>query len=98
MSFILLIPKWTCIKDPEEIEKRSQNTSSGSASTISANAQLSNNNCSKVLPKASPLSLVHNVENELSNSESIAGSEDKDEFDKEIDLFSEVVATEADQS
>ncbi len=68
------------------------------ASTTSANAQLLNSNCLKALPKASPLSLVHDIEDELSNSESIAGLEGEDKLDKETDLFSRVLATEANQS
>ena len=98
MSFILLTPKWSWIKDPEEIQKRSNNSSSASAFATSAHAQLSNHNCPKALLKGSPLSPVQNAKDELSDSESIVGSkvEAEYELDKKINLFFEVFATDAD--
>lgn len=103
LSFILFTPKWSHIKDPEKIEKQSNNsnnTSSALASITSINAQLFNNNCSKVLPEASLLSLVYNTQDELSDLESVVDSkaESRNEFDEETNLFSEVFATEADQT
>ena len=50
-AFILLTPKWTRIKDPDEIENRKNDTTS-----TSANAQLLDSNRPKALPKTSPLS------------------------------------------
>ncbi len=41
---------------------------------------------------------MHNVDNELSDSESIVGSKNEDKLVKETDLFFRVLATEADQS
>lgn len=64
----------------------------------SANTQLSISNRPKALPKASPLSLVYNVEDKLSDLESIASLEDEDELDEKTDLFLGVLATKADQS
>lgn len=93
-AFILLTPKWTKIKDPKEIGQRGKNTNSTSAT--SANAQLSD--CNRPKAKTSPLSLVHNVEDELSESGSVAGSEADYELDEETDLFSEVLASDADQN
>lgn len=90
--FILFTPKWTKIKDPDEIEKRINGTSS---STF-ANAQLSNSNRSKPPSKVSPLSQVVNAnEGDLSDSESIASSEADLDIDKGVDLFD--LATDVDQ-
>ena len=92
-SFILLTPRWTRIKVPEEIEKRVN----GTPSSISANAQLSDSNRPKALPKTSPLSQVLNAEDDLSDAESIAGSEADFEYDEEANLFSGILASDADQ-
>lgn len=90
--FILFTPKWTKIKDPDEIEKRIN----GTPSSTSANTQLSNSNCPKPPSKVSPLSQVVNAnEGDLSDSESIAGSEADLNFNEGADLFD--LATDADQ-
>lgn len=92
-AFILLTPKLTRIKDPDEIEKRMNNTTS-----TSVNAQLSDSNRPKALPKTSPLSQVLNAEDELSESESVAESECDLELDADADLFSGMLASDADQN
>lgn len=92
-AFILLTPKWTRIKDPDEIEKRMNNTI-----FILANAQLSDSNRPKALPKTSLLSQVVNTKDELSDSESVAKSECDFELDEEADLFSGILASNADQN
>ena len=90
--FILFIPKWTKIKDPDEIEKRINGTSS---STF-VNAWLSNSNRPKPPSKIIPLSQVVNAnEGDLSNSESIAGLEVDLDIDKGANLFD--LATDANQ-
>ena len=93
-AFILLTPKWTRVKDPDEIEKRINSTSS-----TSANAQLSDSNRPKALPKNSLLSQMLNMEKEeLSDLESVAGLECDLELDEEVDLFSRILALDADQN
>lgn len=93
-AFILLTPKWTRIKDPDEIEKRMN-----SALSTSANAQLSDSNRPKALPKNSPLSQVLNAaEEKLSDSESVAGSECDLEPDEEAELSSGILASDANQN
>ena len=82
LAFILLTPKWTRIKDPDKIEKRRNDTT-----FTSANAQLSNNNRPKALPKTSSLSQVVNVKDKLSDLESVAELEGNFELDEEADLF-----------
>ena len=90
--FISFTPKWTKIKDPDEIEKRINRT----PFSTSANTQLSNNNRPKPPSKVSLLSQVVNAnESDLSNSESIAGSETDLDIDEGEDLFD--LATDADQ-
>lgn len=91
--FILFTPKWTKIKDLDEIEKRINRTSS----STSANAWLSNSNCPKPLSKVSPLSQVINAnEDDLSDSKSIAGSEADLNIDEGANLFD--LATDADHN
>lgn len=93
--FILFIPKWTKIKNPDEIEK----CINGTSSSISANAQLSNSNCPKLPSKVSPLSQVVNAnEGDLSNSESIAGSKADFNFDGEVNLFDRAMDADQDRS
>lgn len=93
--FVLFTPKWTKVKDPDEIEKRKTRV----PSFTSVNAQLSDSN----RPKASPLSQTLSAEDTFSDSESTAGSEVSSEagsdaeFDEEADLFLGVLATEVDQ-
>lgn len=98
--FKLFMPKWSCIKNSKEIRKWSNNTSLVSAFTTSANAQLSNSNHLKLLPKGSLLSLVHNGKEELGDLELVTSFETdvKDKLDEEPDLVPEVFAMEADQS
>lgn len=87
----MFTPKWTKIKDSDEIEKRINGTSS----STSANAQLSNSNCPKPPSKVSFLSQVVNAnEGDLSDSESITGSEADLNIDKGANLFN--LATNAD--
>lgn len=93
-AFILLTPKWTRVKDPDEIEKRMNSTS-----FTLANAQLSDSNRPKALHKNSSLSQMLNMEEEeLSDLESVAGSECDLELDEEVDLFSRILASDADQN
>lgn len=81
--FILLIPKWTRVKDPDEIKKKMNSTSS-----ISANAHFSDSNWLKILLKNTPLSQMLNVEQEeLGDLESVAGSQCNLKLDKEVDFF-----------
>lgn len=93
--FVLFTPKWTKVKDPDEIEKRK----AGALSFTLINAQLSDSN----RPKASPLSQTLNAEDTFGDSKSTAGSEvgseagSDAEFDEEADLFLEVLATKVDQ-
>lgn len=92
-AFILLTLKWTRVKDPDETEKRMNTTTS-----TSVNAHLSDSNRPKALPKTSLLSQVLNVKDELSESESVAESECDLELDEEADLFSGMLASDADQN
>lgn len=97
LCFLLFISKWTKINDLEEIKQRSNKPNS--ASTILANAELSNSNRPKVLPKASALSLVQNLEDKLSDSEFVTSSEaDYNLDDKKTDPFSEVLTMDVDQN
>ena len=89
-AFILLTPKWTRIKDPDKIKKRKNDTIS-----ISANAQLLDSNRPKALAKTSFLSQVVNAEDKLSDSGSVAESKGEFELDKEAELFSEILALDA---
>ena len=66
--FVLFTPEWTRFKDPDEIEKRN----AGFLSLIAVNAQLSNNNRPKALPKISHLSQVLDVKDKLNDSELVA--------------------------
>lgn len=93
--FILFTPKWTKIKDLAKIEKYSTNITS----TISANAQLSNNNCPKFLSKISPLNQVVNTNDDLNKSKSIArsGPDANISFDKGANFFFGTLATDAKQ-
>lgn len=99
-SFILLTSIWSRIKDLEEIEKQSNNTSLFSALATFAKGHLSNSNRPKALPKASFWSLVHNAKYELSDSESVVGLEvgADYELDEETNLLFEVFAIETHQS
>lgn len=81
--FILFTPKWTKIKDPAEIKKRTN----GTPSSTSANAQLSNSNRPKLLSKISLLYQGVNTDDDLSESESIAGSKANIDFDKVQTFF-----------
>lgn len=81
--FILFISKQTKIKKPTKIKKFTNRTFS---STL-ANAQLLNNNCSKLLFKINLLNQVVNINDNLSKLESIAKSEADLNFDKKVDLF-----------
>lgn len=93
-AFILLTPKWTRVKNPNEIKKRMNSTSS-----TSVNVQLSNSNWPKTLPKNSPLSQMLNVEEEkLSNLELVAKSECDLELNEEVNFFSKILALNADQN
>lgn len=92
--FVLFSPKWTMVKDEEEITNRSNKTTSS--------AQLSNDNRPKALVKASPLSLVTNAIADTSDAESVAESEAAEseaaEFDDDQDdLIAAFLATEADE-
>lgn len=91
-AFILLTPKWTRIKDPDEIEQKMNKTNS-----TSANAQLLDSNRPKTLPKTSLLSQVINVKDKLSDSKSVPKSDCDFELDKEANLFSGMLALDADQ-
>ena len=93
-AFILLTPKWTRVKDPDEIKKRINSTF-----FTSANALLLDSNRPKALPKNSPLCQILNVgEEKLSDLESVAGLECDLELNKEVDLFSRILASDADQN
>lgn len=81
------------IKDPDKIEKRKNDTTS-----TSANVQLSDSNWLKALPKTSSLSQVVNAKDKLSDLESVAELEGNFELDKEADLFSRMLASDADQN
>lgn len=94
LSFILFIPQWTKIKDPDKIERRSNNISSTCIAL--ANAQLLNSNRPKILPKARSLSIIYNLKNELSDSESLAGLETDYNLDEEADIFFEVLVMDTD--
>lgn len=91
--FILLTLRWTIIKDPEEIEKQVNSTSS----FIIANAQFSNSNWLKTLSITSPLSQVLNAKDKLSDAESMVGLEADFEYNKKADLFSGILASDVDQ-
>lgn len=99
-TFVFFTPKWSMIKDPAEIERRqlkkSKNPSVPTAET--GNTQFSNSNRPKAL-KASSLSQVCNVdEEEISESESIIGSEaDFDNIDDD-DVMATLLATDAEGS
>lgn len=82
-AFLLFTSKWTKIKDPTKIEKCTNRT----FSNTSINAQLSNNNHSKLSFKISFLNQVVNANDNLSKLESIARSETDLDFNKEADLF-----------
>lgn len=91
--FILLTLKWTKSKDFDKIKKRIN----GTPSNTSVNTQLSNSNCLKFLFKVNSLIQVVNAnEGDLSDLESIAGSEANLNFNKRADLFD--LATNADQN
>lgn len=82
------------VKDEEEITNQSNKTTSS--------AQLSNNNYSKALIKASPLNLVTNAIANTSDAESVIESEAVEskaaEFDNDQDDFiAAFLATEADE-
>ncbi len=91
--FILFTLKWTKIKDPTEIEKHTN----GTLSSISANIQLSNNNCSKLLSKTRLLNQVVNTDNDLSKSKSIVRSKADINFDKGADFFLNALTINAKQ-
>ena len=92
-AFILLTPKQTRSKDSNNIEKRRNDITS-----TSANAQLSDSNRPKAFPKTSSLSQLINVEDKLSDLEAVAKSEGDFELDEEADLFSGMLASDADQN
>lgn len=93
-TFILLTPKWTKIEDPDKIKKRMNSTSS-----ILANAQLLDSNWPKALPKNNLLSKMLNIKEEkLNDLESVARSEYDLELNKEVDLFSGILASDANQN
>lgn len=91
--FILFTLKWTKMKDPAEIEKHINGTSSN----ILANAQLLNSNYSKLPSKISLLNQVINANNDLNKLESIAGSKTDIDFDKGSDIFLGTLVTDAKQ-
>lgn len=93
-AFILLTPKQTRVKDPDEIEKIIN-----SIFSTSANAQLLDSNWPKALPKNSSFSQMLNVEEEkLSDLKSVAGLECDFKLDKEVNLFSKILASNANQN
>ncbi len=92
-TFVLFTPKWTRIKDPEEIEKRN----AGLPSSTAVSAQLSDSNRPKALPKVSPLSQVLIAQDDCSDLESIAGTEAEFKINDEADLLSELFFTEVDE-
>lgn len=92
-TFILLTPKWTKIKDSDKIKKRKNDTT-----FTSANAQLSDSNQPKTLPKTSSLSQIVNAEDSLSNLEFVAESERDFKLNEQADLFSRMLASDADQN
>lgn len=92
-AFILLIPKWTKIKDPNEIEKSINNITS-----ISANAQISDNNQPQTLLKTSSLSQIVNAKDKLSDLELVAKLGSDLELDEEANLFFRMLVSDADQN
>lgn len=85
--FVLLTPKWTQVKDPEEVRQRL-------AKRNSSNAELSNTNRPKAI-KPSPLSQQIDP-NEISDVESNAGSEPEFEDSATNQLFT-LLSTEAEE-
>ena len=82
--FISFTPKQTKIKGFNKIQKYIN----GTFTSISANAQHSNNNCPKLPSKISFLSQVINAnKGDLTNLESIVSSEANLNFDKGVDIF-----------
>lgn len=95
-TFVLLTPKWSRIRNLDEIDKRILKSFNG---VIAGNSQFSNNNKPKAQTKISLLNHVLNAEDDVSNTRSLATSEAASETDLDInhnnkaDLISGVLAT-----
>ena len=101
-TFVLFTPKWSKIKDHEEIEKRLSKTSKTAAGR---NTQLSNSNRPILQAIISPLNQVLNADNDASDTKSVAGSKagseanfDINNDEDEADLIFGVLATETDET
>ena len=100
-TFVLFIPKWSRIKDPDEIDKRIPKSSNG---VTAGNAQFSDSNRPKAQAKISPLNQVLNADDDVSDTSSLATSEAGSETDFDInhndeaDLISGVLATEVNET
>lgn len=95
-TFILFTPKWIQVQSLDEIQKRSSTTKSSTSSGLES--QLSDSNRPK---HNSPLALIASTEDQISDTESIAGSIADSDFDNnecsmnDSELLSTFMATEA---
>ena len=95
-TFILLIPKYSKIRNLDKIDKRISKSFNG---IIAGNSQFSNSNKSKAQAKISLLNQVLNAEDNVSNTSLLAMSEatSKTDFDihhnNKADLIFGVLAT-----
>lgn len=101
-TFVLLSPKWTMIKDPQEIEQRLSRRKCQCGYRGIFSAQLSASNRPTAVAKTSPLTQVASAEDDVPDTDSVAfteasGAEYEYDLDVEEDFLANVFATEAEE-